>query len=333
MPTARLKAFLLTLSPDALSVEPLNDAARDKPLPQGTSAAIGSFDGVHRGHQRVIENAVAAAHRLGVGSSVICFDPHPQAYFLQKTGKASTPFRLMNLAQQLRAFEALGVDNAFVLRFNDTLSEFSADAFVQTLLRDTLRLKHVSCGFDFRFGTKGSGDAATLTQLGAASGFTTAVTPCQVDETGHKLSSSAVREALEGGNTQLAGHTLGRAQAYEGVVAKGDQLGRTIGFATANIDLGDYLRPKYGVYVTRTRLTDGQVFGSVTNVGVRPTVDGLNERFETHIFGLNHEIYGQIIEVELLHYLRPEQKFASFDDLKAQIARDAQAARDYLALG
>ncbi|MEM9965067.1 MAG: riboflavin biosynthesis protein RibF [Asticcacaulis sp.] len=325
-----LKAFLLTLEPGGdLRSSALNDAAVSQALPKGVSAAIGSFDGVHLGHQRVIENAVATGRRHNAPSAVIAFDPHPQTYFLQKAGKAVEPFRLMSLPQQLKAFEALGVGTVFVLRFDPVLASLSPEDFVRILLYEHLKIVHVACGFDFRFGHKGAGDAPLLAQLGTQFGFTTSETACQTDETGHKLSSSAVREALLDGNVQLAGHILGRPQAYRGVVTRGDQIGRTIGFPTANIDMGDYLRPKKGVYVTRTTLDNGQIFGSVTNFGNRPTVNGLSERFETHIFDLDHEIYDRVIEVELLHYLRPEQKFDSFDALKAQIARDAETAKAY----
>ena len=329
-----LKAFLLTLEAGGnLRSTALTEAAVSQALPKGAAAAIGSFDGVHLGHQRVIENAVATARMQGAPSAVIAFDPHPQAYFLQRAGQTVEPFRLMSLAQQLKAFEALGVGTVFVLRFDPLLASLSPEDFVRNLLHEHLRLIHVACGFDFRFGHKGAGDAGLLAQLGPQFGFTTSETACQSDETGHKLSSSAVRDALKAGNVQLAGHILGRPQAFRGVVTRGDQIGRTIGFPTANIDMDDYLRPKQGVYVTRTTLDAGdgesQVFGSVTNFGKRPTVNGLSERFETHIFDLDHEIYDRVIEVELLHYLRPEQKFDSFDALKAQIARDAETAKAY----
>ncbi|MFT4090921.1 MAG: riboflavin biosynthesis protein RibF [Asticcacaulis sp.] len=327
-----LKAFLLTLEPGGnLRSSALSEAAVSQALPKGASAAIGSFDGVHQGHQRVIENAVATGRMHNAPSAVIAFDPHPQTYFLQKAGKEVAPFRLMTLPQQFKAFEALGVSTVFVLRFDPVLAGLAPEDFVRTLLHEHLQLVHVACGFDFRFGHKGAGDAQLLSRLGAELGFTTSETACQTDETGHKLSSSAVREALQSGNVQLAGHILGRPQAYRGTVTRGDQIGRTIGFPTANIDMGDYLRPKQGVYITRTHLDDGRTFGSVTNFGKRPTVNGLSERFETHIFDLDHEIYDRVIEVELLHYLRPEQKFDSFDALKAQIARDAETARDYFA--
>lgn len=332
MSEAVSQVFLLTPGPDgALSALATGDQAPGTQLPRGASAAIGSFDGVHRGHQRVIENAIAAAHRLETSSAVICFDPHPQAFFLTRAAKPVTPFRLMTLDQQVRAFSQLGVDNVFVLRFDDTLSRLSAEDFAAQILRDNLGLRHISCGFDFRFGAKGTGTADALRAFGDEMGFSTAITPCQSDETGHKLSSSAVREALENGDPQMAGHVLGHAQAFAGTVTRGDQIGRQIGFPTANIDMGDYLRPKYGVYVTRTHLSDGRTLSSVTNLGKRPTVGGLSERFETHIFGLDQEIYDQRIEVELLHYLRPEQKFPSFDALKEQIARDAEAAKAYFA--
>jgi riboflavin kinase / FMN adenylyltransferase len=294
-------------------------------FPNDVSAAIGSFDGVHLGHQRVIHEAVSFAKSNGGKSAVIFFNPHPQSYFQPQ----AEPFRLMATSQQLRAFEALGVDYAYCIAFNKALSGLSAHAFATELLSKRMKLLHLSSGFDFRFGQRGSGDADALKTFGNDLGFTTSIVALQSDETGHKLSSSGVREALINGDPQLAGHILGRPQAFMGQVILGDQIGRKLGFKTANMGLGSYLRPKYGVYVTRTTLSDGQVFGSVTNFGKRPTLGGLAEQFESHIFGLEHDIYNQVIEVDLLHYLRPEQKFLSLDALKAQIKKDADAAQAY----
>jgi len=322
----RLSVYELHLTLEhGIKIHPLSQSAHNHALDLGTCAAIGSFDGVHIGHQRVIATAQHAAQLRGLKSSIISFDPHPQS-FLQKN---TPPFRLMTLAQQVKAFEALGVQTLYILRFDQALASLSAPDFAELILKDTLALAHISVGFDFSFGARGLGKPEDLAEWGQDLGFSCDILDCQRDQYGDKLASSQVRDALEHADIEKAAQILSRPQAYEGVVIKGDQKGRTIGFPTLNLDLGAYLRPKYGVYVTKTRFADGQILPSITNIGLRPTVDGLNERFETHVFGLDHEIYGQTVEIELWHYIRPEMKFASFLDLKAQITADSQAAKAF----
>ena len=289
----------------------------------GACAAIGSFDGVHVGHQHVIESAIARAKAQGKPSAVIFFDPHPQSFFRPD----STPFRLMQVAQQLRAFEALGVDYAYLLSFDAALAALTPDAFATRILRDALGVSHVSAGFDFQFGARGAGHAKDLVAFGDQLGFTTDILPLQTDDKGLKLSSSAVREALVKGDAETAAHVLGRPQAYLGEVIHGNKLGRTIDFPTLNVQLDDYQRPRYGIYVTRTRLGDGRVVEGVTNIGIRPTVGGNVELLETFLFDFSEDIYGQVIETELLHFLRPEARFESFEAMKVQIQSDADAAR------
>jgi riboflavin kinase / FMN adenylyltransferase len=296
-------------------------------LPDGAAAAIGSFDGMHVGHQQVIATAVAAARANGKPSAVICFEPHPQSLFHPE----GTPFRLMDLSQQLRAFETLGVDYAYVLDFDRRMSQLTAEDFAKLILADQLRLSHVSAGFDFRFGLRGQGQASDLTAFGQRFGYTTDILPCQTDEAGNKLSSSLVREALLAGDVARATHILGRPQAYLGEVIHGAKQGRTIDFPTLNMKLGSYLRPRYGIYVTRTRFGDGRVVNGVSNIGVRPTVGGDIELLETYLFDFAEEVYGQVVETELLAFVRPEAKFASFEDLKAAIADDAAKARAWFA--
>ena len=321
------------LLPRSIKVVTLGVAAdhslqADAPLPVGASAAIGSFDGVHVGHQHVIESAIHAARSRGVPSAVICFDPHPQSFF-HKDGK---PFRLMQLSQQLRAFEALGVDYAFVLTFDAHLSSLTAEDFARLILRDYLKLSHVSAGFDFQFGKRGGGHAQDLVAFGEHLGFTTDILPCQTDAEGHKLSSSAVRDALLAGDANMATEILGRPQAYLGEVIHGAKQGRTIDFPTLNLTLGDYLRPRYGIYVTQTALPDGRVINGVSNIGVRPTVGGDTELLETYLFDFSEEVYGQVVETALLDFIRPEAKFASFDEMKLEIQNDAAKARMWFKL-
>lgn len=314
-----LTAVVLTVQADG-SVQVTGGA-----IPQGLSAAIGSFDGVHTGHQHVIQSAITTARQRGVPSAVICFDPHPQSFFRPD----SKPFRLMRVSQQVRAFETLGVDYALILRFDGALSSLTAEDFARIILRDHLALSHVSAGADFQFGKRGGGHAADLVTFGEQLGFTTDILPLQTDAAGHKLSSSAVREALVAGDAQLAARILGRPQGYLGEVIHGAKQGRTIGFPTLNIQLADYQRPRYGIYVTQTRLGDGRLINGVSNIGVRPTVGGDIELLETFLFDFREDLYGQTVETLLLDFLRPEWKFESFDVMKVQIDKDADAARTW----
>lgn len=289
---------------------------------KGTIAAIGSFDGVHIGHQRVIDLARRCCDHLNVPLSVICFDPHPQSYLAPQ----SPPFRLQRLDQQIEAFDALGVDQVIVLEFDANLSSLSAEDFVHKLLKIGLGLEGIVCGFDFRFGKMGRGTPEFLRDLSSATGLEVSVLDCQYGPNGEKLSSTSVREALMSGDVDTPHTILGRPMAYRGVVIEGRKLARTLGFATLNLTLGDYQRPKYGVYVTKTYLKDGRCFDSISNIGLRPTVDGQEERLETHLFDASIDLYGQDIHIELLAFLRAETAFSGIEALKDQIAKDCERA-------
>ncbi len=298
---------------------------RARSLPEGAAAAIGSFDGVHLGHRQVIGLAVDAAKRDGKPAAVICFDPHPQAFFRPD----GAPFHLMELSQQLRAFEALGVDYAYVLAFDFAMSQLSPEAFARLVLRDQLKLSHVASGADFHFGRKGEGKAQDLIAFGRDLGFTADILPLQTDAAGNKLSSTHVRQALLEGDVLRANAILGHPQAYLGTVEHGAKLGRTIDFPTLNLTLGHYQRPRYGIYVTETVLEDGRVVAGVSNIGVRPTVGGDIELLETYLFDFSEEVYGQTVETRLLDFIRPEAKFDSFEALKVAIQDDAAKARSW----
>jgi len=312
------------LRPQNLRILPVSAHGADVAV-TGACAAIGSFDGVHLGHQHVIEPAIRHARALERPAAVIGFDPHPQSFFRP----GNPPFRLMDLSQELRAFEALGVEIVYLLQFDADMAALTPRAFAGDILHKRLQVAHVSAGFDFQFGNKGSGHAADLQGFGAAFGFTTDILPRQDDPQGRKLSSSAVREALEAGDVETATAILGRPQAYLGEVRHGAKLGRTLDFPTLNVELGQYLRPRYGIYVTRTRLADGRLIDGVTNIGIRPSVGGNIELLETFLFDFNEDLYGQMTETELLAYLRPEAKFNGLDALKAAIAGDVANARDW----
>ena len=215
----------------------------------------------------------------------------------------------------------------YVLPFDAELAAMSDAEFATQVLHDGLGARHVAVGFDITFGAGRSGDPGAMVRYGEQLGFSVSVATRIDSPEGVKLSSSAVREALAAGRPDVAAAILGRPFAIEGVVQHGDKRGRTIGFPTANILLGDYVRPVFGVYATRTRLPDGREIPGVANLGRRPTVGGTEERLEVWLFDLNEDLYGQTLETGLIHFIRREQRFDGLDALKAQIALDAAAAR------
>lgn len=294
---------------------------------RGASVALGNFDGVHLGHRAVIGQAAAAARALNVPSGVVSFEPHPRRWFQPD----AEPFRLTTIGQQARALEALGVERLYLLPFDATMASLSDEAFARFVLAEGLGVRHVAVGFDITFGKGRTGSPERLAAYGRDLGFTVSVTDALCSSEGSKLSSSAVREALMGARPDQAAAILGRPFAIEGEVVHGDKRGRTIGVPTANVRLGDYVRPAYGVYATRTRLPDGRVLDGVANLGVRPMFQAPEPLLEVWLFDFAEDIYGQVIETELIAWLRPELKFDGLDALKTRIDQDAQEARAALA--
>ena len=297
---------------------------------RGAVVALGNFDGVHRGHQRVIATAQERARELDAPSAVMTFEPHPRSVFRP----ADPPFRLTPFRVKVRQLEALGLDLAFVLHFDDSFLHQSAEDFVAEVLVRELGIRHVVCGYDFLFGHKRKGNTALLRQLGPEYGFGVTEVGPVMDADGGIYSSTRVREALVAGNPREAARLLGRPWEIEGRVEHGDKRGRTIGFPTANMELDDYLRPAFGVYAVRAGLNQGAAtvwHAGVANFGNRPTVDGTAARLETHLFDFDGDLYHQHLRVQLIDFLRPERKFASFDELKDQIVKDAETARAVLA--
>jgi riboflavin kinase/FMN adenylyltransferase len=294
---------------------------------RGAALAFGSFDGVHRGHQQVIAAAARAARELKAPFAVSSFEPHPRRWFQPD----AEPFRLMTQDQQARALAAMGVDLFYVLPFDAEMAEMTDEAFAQRVLSAGLGVRHVAAGFDVTFGKGRSGDPASLAEYGRRFGFTVSIIAPFGDQGLEKYSSSAVRDALQAGEPERAAEILGRPFAVQGAVVRGQQLGRTLGFPTANVALDDYVRPKLGVYATRTRLPDGRVLEGVADVGRNPTTGVVKPRLEVFLFDFDEELYGQTIETELLHFLRPEIKFDSLDALVKQMNQDSAAARGLLA--
>ncbi|MGH6949449.1 MAG: bifunctional riboflavin kinase/FAD synthetase [Vitreimonas sp.] len=289
---------------------------------RGASIALGNFDGVHRGHQAVLAAAGEAAERLGANLGAAVFEPHPRRYFQPE----SAPFRLQTPAQRARALAELGVREVFEIGFDAGTARSSDREFAERVLKDCLGVRHISVGADFRFGRGRMGDVESLTRLGAEFGFgVTAVAPVGGAD---KVSSTAARLAIAAGDMEQAEELLGRPWAIEGEVQRGFARGAGLGFPTANLDLGDYVRPKLGVYAVRVDLGDGVLLPGVANAGVNPTVGALPAPLlETHLLDFSGDLYGQRIEVELIHFLRAEAAFESLDALKKQMTQDVIEAR------
>jgi len=303
-------------------MERLDGAAAVPPRFAGGIVALGNFDGFHLGHQAVVGRAVARARAEGRPALVATFDPHPVRYFRPD----AVPFRLTTIEQREALFAAAGADATVVFRFDGDLAALSAEAFVTERLVEALRVGGVVTGEDFTFGRAKGGDAGVLAALGAEHGFSVDTVGAVALE-GAPVSSSRIREALRGGDPGEAARLLTRKFTVRGTVQHGDKRGRTIGYPTANLDLGDYLRPAYGIYAVRGRLEDGRVLDGAANLGVRPTFDPPKELLEAYFFDFAGDLYGQVLEVELIAYLRPEARFDGMEALTAQMTADCARAR------
>ena len=291
---------------------------------RGATVALGNFDGVHRGHAHVLRAAHAA--RPGAKLAVLSFEPHPRELFRPD----DPPFRLTLDRERQDALAALGVQVLYEIPFDRAFSELSAEAFVSDVLHQGIGAVHLACGADFAFGHRRGGDVAFLAGRAEALGMGLSIVPSLADAQG-PISSTRIRRLLQDGYPERAAADLGRAWAVRGVVSHGDKRGRTIGFPTANVALGRHLEPTRGVYAITARLADGSTVPGVANIGRRPTVDeGLQSRVEAHLFDWAGDLYDQEIAVALQSFLRAERKFASFDELRAQIATDASQARAVL---
>lgn len=300
-------------------MERLDGSAAVPPKYCGGIVALGNFDGFHSGHQAVVGRAIALAKAKGVPALVATFDPHPVRYFKPDT----PPFRLTSLDQRERLFAGAGADAMIVFPFNALLAALSADEFVAQRLAG---LAGVVTGEDFTFGNRKSGNVAVLAELGTRYGFFTEAVGA-VGEGGEVISSSRIRRALAEGDCATATHLLTRPYTIEGIVQHGAKLGRTIGYPTANLDIGSYLRPRYGIYAVRVRLADGRVVDGAANLGIRPSFDPPKELLEAYLFDFDEPLYDQMIAVELIAFLRPEAKYDTLEALTAQMDKDCAEAR------
>ena len=292
---------------------------------RGAIVALGNFDGFHLGHQAVVGRAIERARAEGRPAIVGTFDPHPQRYFRPD----SEWFRLTSMDQRQRLVAEAGADAMLIFPFDAELAALSARQFAEERLVERIGVGGVVTGGDFTFGKGREGDVAMLAALGEELGYSTD-TVAPVTLNGETVSSSRIRDHLRAGRPREAATLLTRPWAIEGEVIHGAQLGRTLGFPTANMSLANYLRPAYGIYAVRGRLPDGRVLGGVANLGVRPSFDPPIELLEPYFFDFDGDLYGQTIEVELIDYLRPEAKFDDLESLKVQMDRDAADARRVL---
>jgi riboflavin kinase/FMN adenylyltransferase len=292
---------------------------------RGGVIALGNFDGFHAGHQAVVGRAVLHARDEGRPAIVATFDPHPVRFFKPDV----PPFRLTTLDQRQELFAAAGADAMLVLPFDAALAGTTAEDFITGLLLDRYGAAGVVTGSDFVFGKGRGGDVVTLADHARRLGFfTEMVAPVEDDAV---ISSSRIREALHAGDCATAARLLTRPFTVRGRVEHGDKNGRLLGFPTANIDMGNYLRPRYGIYAVTGRLPDGRELKGAANLGIRPSFDPPKELLEPHFFDFAEDLYGQEIDVAFHAFIRPEAKYDSMDALMAQIALDCDAARDLLA--
>jgi riboflavin kinase/FMN adenylyltransferase len=293
---------------------------------RGGIIALGNFDGFHAGHQAVVGRAIAWAKAESRPAIVATFDPHPVRYFKPDVA----PFRLTSLDQRQRLFAQAGADAMLVFAFDEKLANTTAGNFVGDLLVTRFGAKGVVTGEDFTFGKGRGGNIEVLRDLGALLGLRSeAVGPVSTDDA--VISSSRIRQCLIEGRPDEAERLMTRPFAVQGVVQHGDKNGRLLGYPTANVDMGSYLRPMYGVYAVTGHLADGRVLKGAANLGIRPHFDPPKELLEPHFFDFDEDLYGQTIEVALRHFIRPEAKFGSMEELTAQIDADCVRARELLA--
>jgi riboflavin kinase/FMN adenylyltransferase len=307
----------------------MNRLESSQPMPEalrGAVIALGNFDGFHQGHQAVVGAAIDWARAEGRPCIVGTFDPHPMRHFKPD----AEPFRLTTLDQRQELFAAAGADAMLVFRFDDALAATPADAWIERVIAGQLGAAGVVTGEDFTFGNARSGNAAVLREVGARCGVA-ARTVGPVHDAEGPISSSRIRAALKAGDCATAARLLTRPFAIRGPVEHGDKLGRTIGYPTANLTLGNYLRPRYGIYAVTGVLPGGRRVLGAANIGVRPTFDPPKELLEPYFFDFSGDLYGQQIEVAFHAFLRAEAKFDSLDALTAQMERDCESARALLA--
>lgn len=296
-----------------------------RPRHRGCALTIGNFDGVHRGHQAVFAQLAEIAKSKAVPGTALTFEPQPREFF---SGE-NAPARLTRFREKMEALARTPLERVVVEPFTNSFSQLSPEAFINDVLIEALDVRHVVVGEDFHYGHRARGSFMALQEAGETLGF--GVSRCVTYELdGRRVSSSWVRDALAGGELAEAGSLLGRPYCIQGRVARGRQVGRTIGFPTANVPLWRLSTPLSGVYAVRVHGLAEASLAGVANLGTRPTVKGSYKLLEVHLFDFDEDIYGCHVSVEFTHKLRDEKEFASLDALKGQIAEDGDAARELL---
>ena len=293
---------------------------------RGAAAAIGNFDGVHLGHQAVIDLTRSKANGAPLG--ILTFEPHPRDYFAPD----AAPFRLMNAASKANRLEKLGVERLYEVPFNDALAALTPEGFAQSVIKDRLGLTHVVVGEDFCFGQGRAGNADDLKRFGAAMGFGVTIAPMLATSAG-AVSSTAIRRALSDGTPALAAEMLGHWHHIDGPVITGEQRGRDLGFPTANMSIDGLHPPKFGVYAVKVDVLDGPHTGTykgAASIGVRPMFGENTANCESYLFDFAGDLYGTQLSVALVEYLRGEEKFDSLDALISQMDADCIRAREIL---
>lgn len=289
-----------------------------------TVLTLGVFDGLHLGHQRIMQTVVERAKACSAAATAITFDPHPRSVLYPE----SAPPLLQTLDQRLTNLEVLGIDQAIVIKFDRDFASQPAERFLEHIVHDRLQAREVYLGQGFAFGKDRGGNIDLLRSMSRRLGFIADAVE-EVRLRGKRVSSSAIRHLLNDGRVNLARRMLGRPYGVEGEIIRGDRRGHTIGFPTANLKPRNRVIPKFGVYATAT-LIDGVWRKSITNIGVRPTFESDSEpSIETYVFDFDGDLYGSVLRVRFLHRIRDEKKFNGIDELKAQIGRDTETARNY----
>jgi riboflavin kinase/FMN adenylyltransferase len=293
----------------------------------GGVVAIGNFDGVHRGHTALLRTAMAVARERGLAALALTFEPHPRTIF-----KPETPvFRLTPLPAKARMITAVGLDGLVVIPFDRTFSTLTADAFVEDILVDRLKIEAAVVGRDFHFGKGRGGSPATLTAQGRSLGFSVTVVDPVAGDSGETVSSSSIRDALAAGDVGMANDLLGHRWFIVGEVVAGDRRGRELGFPTANIRLTPDCRLRHGIYAVTMRRADGTVLRGVASYGRRPTFDNGPPLLEVFAFDFTGDLYGESVIVTFLDWIRGEEKFASVEALVEAMQRDVTSAKAILA--
>ncbi len=292
----------------------------------GSVVTIGAYDGLHLGHQKLLTQVVKEARKRNVPSVVVSFEPTPKEYFAGD----SPPARLMRFREKFTALEKAGVDIFYCPRFGKAMTVIKADTFIRQLLIQTLNVRHLVIGDDFRFAARREGNIELLRRAGRALDFSVEQV-ASVTIGGERISSSAIRLALQAGDMQRAHQFLGRPYGMSGKVIRGEKLGRQLGYPTANVNLNRRLSPVLGIFAVRVSGLDGEPLDGVASVGTRPTFMGTKPLLEVHIFDFDRDIYGCQIQVDFIARLRDEEKFDDVQELIKQMDRDSDAAREILA--